>query len=803
VKNRIGPAEERLSEPSTNLERPAHPVVWIPAPELVEHFTGRAEELARLDRWAADPQVALIGVTAWGGAGKTALVTHWIHNSGGALRSGIRGVFGWSFYADPSADRWATALLDWAQKHLGAQVRRRGRVARRVLDLLRAMPVLLVLDGLEVVQEGPAGDGFGRLLDGTLREVLAGACQHRHKGLLVMTSRFPFADLEAFDGSPARILAVPPFTPAEGAALLAAAGGHWLPEEQRRELVAAVDGHALAVGVLAGLLADRPPASDLAALRVDLAKAAATDARVRRVLDFYATRLGDQDRYLLAAVSLFARPVDPEAVMAVAGHAVFRGRLAKWTPAMVQAAVRERLAGLATSHPDGTISAHPLVRDNFRPLALGAADTAADTALAGLPAGTVTNRENALRVVEAIELLLDADHWQPADDMYQARFGSPPVWLTWPAARLGQRAAAAFVATPARRAACTKHFTSRRLGFYLNAVGLFAGNAGDLATAREYLSASTLHERDVGDKKNLSIGLLNLAQCLGRLGQTGPAWDAAAEALTCFRATGDHGWVRNSHAVLGWLAALAGDAATAESRFTSADQIQVAQKTEAAHLYALCGIWWAEWLARTGRPAPAGELTRRSINICQRNGRNADLARCELVLARLALSAGNTASAKNHLAEAVTCFRDGDYLTELADTLVVQADCALAEGDSVAAESHATEAITIAAPRGLVPAHAAALAGRARLHAADASSDHLAQGRDAADASLRLATSCQLAWHELDALRAHAALDQAEGIDGRWAAKAEALQARLVPINLDANPMATIETRSQRRLQRS
>ena len=32
-------------------------VRWVPPPEPVAHFTGRAEELARLDRWAADPQV--------------------------------------------------------------------------------------------------------------------------------------------------------------------------------------------------------------------------------------------------------------------------------------------------------------------------------------------------------------------------------------------------------------------------------------------------------------------------------------------------------------------------------------------------------------------------------------------------------------------------------------------------------------------------------------------------------------------------------------------------------------------------
>jgi hypothetical protein len=65
-------------------------VRWVPPTEGVEHFTGRAEELARLDRWAADPQVALVGVTAWGGAGKTALVTHWVQAGGVSRRAGPR-----------------------------------------------------------------------------------------------------------------------------------------------------------------------------------------------------------------------------------------------------------------------------------------------------------------------------------------------------------------------------------------------------------------------------------------------------------------------------------------------------------------------------------------------------------------------------------------------------------------------------------------------------------------------------------------------------------------------------------------
>src|ERR1019366_3705320 len=95
------------------------PVTWVHGAEMVEHFTGRREELAQLDRWAADRQVGLVGVTVWGGAGKTALVTYWVHQGGAFRRTGVRGIFGWSFYADPSAEHWAAELLAWAGQHFG------------------------------------------------------------------------------------------------------------------------------------------------------------------------------------------------------------------------------------------------------------------------------------------------------------------------------------------------------------------------------------------------------------------------------------------------------------------------------------------------------------------------------------------------------------------------------------------------------------------------------------------------------------------------------------------------------------
>jgi tetratricopeptide (TPR) repeat protein len=786
----------RTTAPAARLADAGPPVEWLPAPQPVEHFTGRAEELARLDRWAADPQVALVAVTAWGGAGKTALATHWVCQAGGpARRPGIRGVFGWSFYADPSAEHWAQALLNWAERELGFLVRGNDRPAAKVLTLLRAAPLMLVLDGLEVVQESAAGDDYGRLLDGTLREVLAGACQLRHGGLVLLTSRFPFADLETFDGDSARTLEVPPFTLAEGADLLAAAGGDWLSDGDRRELVQAVDGHALAVGVLAGLLAARPPAQDIATLRTALAMATRTNARVGNVLAFYAERLSEPDRYLLAAVSLFARPVAASAVLAVAAHEAFGGRLSGWTAAMVRDAVRDRLGGLASWHPDGTISTHPLVRDTFRSLVLDAAGAAAETALTGLPAGMVTSPADALRVAEAIELLLDADQWEPARDLYTNRCGNGVVWLALGAVRTGQRAAASFVATPVRRAACSERLGPGTVGHYLASVGLFAMYAGDMVTAREYLPEAVARGREESNVRNLAIRLRNLADCFGYLGQPAQATEAAAEALTNDRTEGHQDGISYSYGYLGYAAALAGDAADADRNFAAADQIEFAGS--GVHLYSALGARWADWLARTGRATPAHKLASSNLDICQRNAWTDDTARCNRVLGCLALAAGDTVTAGKHLMAAAEAFRAGDFLTDLATTLGHLAEHARVAGDFATAEQRAAEAISIAAPRGLVPAHSAALAARARIRAtqavAMADPDLLFQGRDAAGAALRLAVRHHLAWHELDALRAHAALDKAEGADHGWAAQADVLHASLVPPDLDPDPLATVE----------
>jgi hypothetical protein len=315
-----------------------------------------------------------------------------------------------------------------------------------------------------------------------------------------------------------------------------------------------------------------------------------------------------------------------------------------------------------------------------------------------------------------------------------------------------------------------------------------------LATAREYLNATVQHTRDAKDQLSISFRLLNLAECLGWLGEVEAGQQAAAEAATHASATDNPESVFLAAAYQGWLAMLAGDSRAAEEHFLAADRLAYANDNY--HLNSLWGGWWGEFLVRTGRPDSARQLIDRNREFSTEEGWNDDVARCDRVLASLDLAAGDHTTAISRATAAAATFRDGDYLVELAATLPVLAEGARAAGDLGTAAQHVTEALTITGPRALLPFHAAALVVRAHTctnQATAGSREHLARGRDAADAALRIAARHGLAWQELDTLDAHVHLDQAEGVHHGWAKRAAALRARLLPAGLDPDPMATVE----------
>lgn len=114
-------------------------------------FTGRADDLARLDEWgrSADPVMV---VEAIGGTGKSALTWEWAGNRAATMIDGCAGRLWWSFY-DGSASM--TSFLQEVLRYTGTyseeDVRRldRATLAQEVIAVLRSRPYLIVLDGFE------------------------------------------------------------------------------------------------------------------------------------------------------------------------------------------------------------------------------------------------------------------------------------------------------------------------------------------------------------------------------------------------------------------------------------------------------------------------------------------------------------------------------------------------------------------------------------------------------------------------------------------------------------------------------
>lgn len=277
------------------------------------------------------------------------------------------------------------------------------------------------------------------------------------------------------------------------------------------------------------------------------------------------------------------------------------------------------------------------------------------------------------------------------------------------------------------------------------------------------------------------------------MGLVEPSREAAGEALEL--AKGDVSPdLLDSYSFLALGLRLGGETSRAEQHLVAADEIEYALAER--HLPQIDGTWWRHLLCDTGRAAVARRLMEAGLETSSDEGWNENVARCERVLARCDLVEGRVGDAEPRLRRAEATFRDGDYVLELAETLVVLAEQRRRAGDLDQASRACGEAIDIASPRELVPTHASALAARARIRADLGTADDLLRARDDADHALRLATKvCQIPWQELDALDSHAHIDGVAGTEGGWAARAARLRARLVPDDLDPDPLATVEAK--------
>jgi hypothetical protein len=338
---------------------------------------GREEDIAFLDAAWANQQVNVVTIVAWAGVGKSTLVNHWLRRMAADHYRSAELIFGWSFYRQgtsggtSSADEFLDAALAW----FGDPDPRRGTAwqkGERLAKLVAHRRTLLLLDGLEPPQN-PPGPQEGRLRDPSLQALLRELAAF-HKGLCVITTRTPVADLADHERTSALCRNLEQLSSDAGAKLLRAMGIKG-DEIELRSVSDEFRGHCLALTLLGSYLTDAYN-GDIRR-RKEVSEHLAHDVRqgvhARKVMESYQTWLGEgSELAVLRMLGLFDRPADEKVIGAIVKSPAIPGlteSLVELSPTewrMILAKLRRaRLLAPEDQQNCGYLDAHPLVREYF------------------------------------------------------------------------------------------------------------------------------------------------------------------------------------------------------------------------------------------------------------------------------------------------------------------------------------------------------------------------------------------------------------------------------------------------------
>jgi hypothetical protein len=266
-------------------------------PVTGSNLFGREEDVAFLDAAWANPDVSVVSIVAWAGVGKSTLVNHWLRRTATEHYRSAELVFGWSFYRQgssgdtSSADEFLDAALNWfgdPDPRLGTAWEKGERLAK----LVAHRRTLLVLDGLEPLQN-PPGPQEGRLRESSLQALLRELAAF-NKGLCVITTRTPVADIADHERTSALRRELDQLSSDAGAKLLRALG----VKGEEAELRSASDefrGHCLALTLLGSYLTDayHGDIRRRAEVSARLAHDVRQGAHARRVMESYQSWFGE------------------------------------------------------------------------------------------------------------------------------------------------------------------------------------------------------------------------------------------------------------------------------------------------------------------------------------------------------------------------------------------------------------------------------------------------------------------------------------------------------------------------------
>ena len=316
---------------------------------------GRDTELTQLEL-AWENQANLFQIIASGGTGKTALMTKWYKRHVGAVP-----IFGWSFYrqgasenSQVSSDEFLQAAID--RFNLRPKAITADAKVQALIHHMRQHKALLILDGLEPLQNNENGDLYDYPIKDLLRELAT-----QNAGFVLCTTRVRLSDV--VDDERALSLELDNLSEADGVRYLREKFGIHGSDDELVGACQAYGNHALALTLLGTYL--KHHGGDITR-RFEIDELPATDTKpgrqARQVMQSYAKLFaGKAEGAILRGLGFFDRPAERDALRLVLSGLLDENALTALKDARL----------ILTADAQAPIDCHPLVREYFGVLTKG------------------------------------------------------------------------------------------------------------------------------------------------------------------------------------------------------------------------------------------------------------------------------------------------------------------------------------------------------------------------------------------------------------------------------------------------
>jgi len=749
---------------------------YIHQPTDDENFKGRSQDFALLNRWANDPDTRTIAITGIGGQGKTAMTGRWLKQERHEKLKDIP-VFYWSFYTDLDAGKFLEQVVEFCLPIVHVRGKVEIEPISFILSVVQQARLLLVLDGLEVLQEEGGSPNHGAINHPLLSSFLQSWVKLPHKGLMLLTSRFHFPQLARYSGVGYHQLDLVRLSKEDGVSLLDKLD-IFGDKKLKGTYVEKLNGHPLALRVLASAV-KRGCHGDISQCQSEqiLFKGGEgkLSEKLQHLLSFYESQLKDGQRELLGIISLFKRPVEKKSFVTLLGKmkSLENTPLAKADAATIEKQLNLLIDDFLIEKKDEGITTHPVIRDYFRKghKIAGTRREVADFLKTRPGDERPTTIEEVRDLVEAVQLLCDEGDFKAAHDLRFSRLAAGDygfdVFKYIPAITEGLECFLAFASSEDRQQKVSKLLGQQYLAACYSFIALYHSFLGNLNQAIGWRYKCKEIRQLLLNKHYFAFELQETSSIEMAMGNIKKARETVYQALALSRETRNLRDLSTEFANKAYFEFLLGNSMQAYKDFEIALYYEQNRKSDVQHLYAPEGNHQAEFLIRIQAWKQFEAVNAWNIKTCKEELWNDTLAFCHTLQGWYEVCQRQLSRSEKSLAQAEHILRPSGMLERICRLDGIWALLALAKEDYQKGLHYVNNALSTCADKGFRLWQADLFVLRGRLYLLQfqkenhENPDLVEKAGDDGSEALKIAEQTGYIWAKVDALELLSSYHQA------------------------------------------